>query len=429
MSTRILGKDYEQDSWTNVPKSILALTDRKLHLQKNHPISILRDEIESQFPEFQYSRHNTLDPVVTVAQNFDSLGFPADHVGRSKSDTYYVNKTTVLRTHTSAHQLETFKSATTPGFLISADVYRRDEIDRTHYPVFHQTEGARSWTVHKNLVEEIDAEIASMPPLNIVVQDANPPNHTARNPVQSCHDKLQSEAVARHLKRTIESLAARIFSSAALAAAATSNVKGHEGSVWSREPLQVRWIEAYFPFTSPSWELEVFWDNHWLELCGCGVIQDHLLRGQGKDKIGWAFGLGLERIAMILFGVPDIRLFWSLDDRFTRQFQSGKVVTFQPYSKYPKNTKDLSFWIPAEIKPEDKFQENDFMEVARSVAGDLIEDVKLVDQFTHPKSGRESRCYRINYRSMDRSLSNEEVNGMQAEISEQCQERLRVELR
>lgn len=450
-STRILGKDYPQDSWTNVPKSILALTDRKLHLQKNHPISILRDEIESLFPTGQYSRFNTFEPVVTVAQNFDSLGFPADHIGRSKSDTYYVNQSTVLRTHTSAHQADTFRSCSTPGFLISADVYRRDEIDRTHYPVFHQTEGARSWKTHAHLAEEIDAEIAAMRNLNIVVQDDNPPHHADRNPVQAMHKPEHSEAVVRHLKRTIESIAARIFQTAVLAAknsscesATTTTMMDND---WDR-PLRVRWNEDYFPFTSPSWELEVFWNNQWLELCGCGVIQSQLLHGidskghhqqEQAESIGWAFGLGLDRIAMILFGVPDIRLFWSLDDRFLRQFESGKVVTFQSYSKYPKNTKDLSFWLPRGEEEEDsagtsavsgvRFQENDFMEIARSVAGDLIEDVKLVDSFTHPKSGRESRCYRINYRSMDRSLSNEEVNSMQEEISRESQARLGVELR
>lgn len=431
-ATRILGKDYEQDEWTNVPSSILALTPRKLHLQDNHPISILRKQIESQLSEDQYARYNTYDPVVTTHQNFDSLGFPDDHVGRSKSDTYYVNKDTVLRTHTSAHQVDTFRDCTKPGFLISADVYRRDEIDKSHYPVFHQTEGARSWRVHDGLVAEIDAEIAAMPTLNIVVEDPNPPNHEVRNPVQPGHDKAQSEAVARHLKRTIEGIAAEVFGRAAQAARQAQKTEDGTGNVWApdAQPLRVRWIEAYFPFTSPSWELEVWWDGAWLELCGCGVVTESIMHSSrrqtkdgGEERIAWAFGLGLERIAMILFGIPDIRLFWSLDDRFLSQFASGSVVPFRAYSKYPVNRQDLSFWCPP------TFQENDFMEIVRTEGGDLVESVDRIDEFTHPKTGRRSLCYRITYRSMDRSLSNEEVSDIQARIQRSCKDLLSVEIR
>ena len=73
------------------------------------------------------------------------LGFPPNHPGRSKTDTYYVNASKCLRTHTSAHQVDTFAAAESEGYTISADVYRRDAIDRSHYPVFHQMEGARVW--------------------------------------------------------------------------------------------------------------------------------------------------------------------------------------------------------------------------------------------------------------------------------------------
>jgi phenylalanyl-tRNA synthetase alpha chain len=92
------------------------------------------------------------------------------------------------------------------------------------------------------------------------------------------------------------------------------------------------------------------------------------------DKIGWAFGLGLERIAMILFSIPDIRLFWSSDSRFLSQFPAGKITTFKSYSKYPPCFKDVSFWT-AENEP---LHDNDFCDMVRDVAGDSVEDVKLV---------------------------------------------------
>ena len=90
-----------------------------------------------------YTVYEDFPPIVTKYENFDSLGFPEDHPGRSRSDTYYLNRDHLLRTHTSAHEQQCFTECKTPGYLISADVYRKDEIDRTHYPAFHQLEGAR----------------------------------------------------------------------------------------------------------------------------------------------------------------------------------------------------------------------------------------------------------------------------------------------
>ena len=126
---------------------------------------------------------------------------------------------------------------------------------------------------------------------------------------------------------------------------------------------------------------------------------------------------------MVLFSIPDIRLFWTDDKRFTDQFEEGKVTTFKPYSKYPVCWKDVAFWT------SDEFSENNLCELVRGVGGDLIEEVVLVDEFTNPKTDRTSNCYRINYRSMDRSLTNEEVNEMQEKVRELMPKELGVELR
>lgn len=94
------------------------------------------------------------------------------------------------------------------------------------------------------------------------------------------------------------------------------------------------------------------------------------------NKLGWAFGLGLERIAMVLFSIPDIRLFWSMDPRFRSQFKQGEITTFKPYSKYPACFKDISFWLPGDTTLHD----NDFCDLVRDVAGDIVENVKMVIQ-------------------------------------------------
>lgn len=105
-------------------------------------------------------------------------------------------------------------------------------------------------------------------------------------------------------------------------------------------------------------------------MLGCGVLEQQIVRNAGiGEEVGWAFGLGLERLAMVLFDIPDIRLFWSKDQRFISQFKDGEITKFKPYSKYPGCYKDVSFW-----HGED-FHENNLCEVVRDVAGDLVEQV------------------------------------------------------
>jgi len=177
----------------------------------------------------------------------------------------------------------------------------------------------------------------------------------------------------------------------------------------------------------------VYWQGDWLELLGCGVVKQSLPKNAGlPDKIGWAFGVGLERVAMLLFGVPDIRLFWSLDERFLGQFKGGEVSRFVPFSKFPPCYKDIAFWLPNSSSAaggQVPFHENDMMEIVRNVAGDLAEDVKLIDEFTHPKTGRKSLCFRINYRSLERTLRNDEANSLQQAVKRVLVEEFGAEVR
>jgi phenylalanyl-tRNA synthetase alpha chain len=325
----------------NTPSTILSAIPRRLHLQPDHPLTITRKLIESRFPG--YKTHNDLFPIVTTGQNFDSLGFPLDHVGRSRTDTYYLNKSTVLRTHTSAHQADTFRDNESEGYLVSADVYRRDAIDRSHYPVFHQMEGARTWDRQqaekegKTLAQVIWDDVAKIPEHDVAVEDPSPTFHAERNPLQLAHSPEEAEAIAAHLKRSLEDMVVTIFNAA----------KSASDTATPDEPLKVRWVEAYFPFTSPSWELEVFWQGDWLEVLGSGIVSQPILTNASVPyRIGWAFGLGLERIAMLLYSIPDIRLFWSKDERFLSQFSEQQPIRrFIPFSKHPACFKDVSFWL------------------------------------------------------------------------------------
>lgn len=408
------GKKFKKDEWSNATPRIIELVGRNLHKDPNHPIGILRNLIESRFKGLGYTFYSDFDPVVSVYENFDVLGFPEDHPGRSKSDTYYLDKKTLLRTHTSAHEHECFVNCPTPGYFISGDVYRRDEIDRTHYPAFHQMEGARIWNRkdfenEEKFLQKIQDDINQIPKTEIIVEDTTPPFDAKTNPKQDYMSDKEVDLVSQHLKRTLEVLVNEVFNEAKKSAKLAGSTEEY-----LNEPLKVRWVEAYFPWTAPSWEIEVWWKGEWLECCGCGVVREQVLTNSGiKDTIGWAFGIGLDRIAMLLFGIPDIRLFWTFDERFRSQFKQGVISTFKPYSKYPGSTRDVSFWLPKLEESETtipKLHENDLMEIVRETAGDLTESVKLIDEFVHPKTGKKSQCYRINYQSMDRNVTNEEIN-------------------
>lgn len=351
---------------SNVTPSIEEKIGQGLLLQRGHPINTLKMRIQSYFGD-RYSVFDSLSPHVTTQQCFDDLLVPRDHVSRSPSDTFYVNPEVCLRPHTSAHQTEFLRRGET-NFIVFGDCYRRDEIDASHYPVFHQVEGVRVW-------KQADAGSSAEQRTAFVIED---------------------------LKHTLEGLAKEVFQS----------------------EIVLRWNEDYFPFTHPSLELEVAHEGDWLELLGCGVIRPEILENCGlQNHVGWAFGAGLERLAMRLFNIPDIRLFWSQDPRFLEQFKPDEVTKFEPYSKYPPCLKDMSFWTP------ESFEVNDFYAAVREVAGDLVEKVDLIDQFQHPKTLRHSHCYRITYRSMDRNLVNSEVDQLQEEVRESCSSKLGIELR
>ncbi|ODV60764.1 phenylalanine--tRNA ligase [Ascoidea rubescens DSM 1968] len=422
------GKSYETDDWTNLPSSILKLVGRNLHLNPNHPIGILNSLVKKRFGNMGYTHYDNFKPVVSKFENFDVLGFPEDHPGRSKSDTYYINKDYLLRTHTSAHEYYCFKNCETPGYFITADVYRRDEIDKTHYPGFHQMEGARIWKKDENVIETISKDLENLPTIDIIVEDTPKSYDDKTNPKQEYMSVEEVALVSRHLKRTIEILVNEVFHLGMIASKKNRNNK-------KIEPLKVRWVEAYFPWTAPSWEIEVFWNGEWLECCGCGLVQQQVLINSGKneDTIGWAFGIGLDRIAMLLFGIPDIRLFWSEDDRFLKQFKEGSVNYFKPYSKYPSSKKDISFFINSGKEKgnesERGFHDNDLYEIIREVSQeDLIENVNCIDNFVHP-NGKLSKCFRITYQSMDRTLTNDEVNKIHEKIKQTLAERFDITLR
>ena len=153
---RLLGMSYQTDRMTNITPSIISKLDKKLHHVSDHPLKILKDKIHDYLHSVYRTRWSSpvftmlddISPVVTTHQNFDSLLVPTDHIARSQNDNYYINKDTLLRAHTTAHEIDLLKMGL-DAWVLTGDVYRRDAIDRTHYPVFHQMEGVRVFVKHE----------------------------------------------------------------------------------------------------------------------------------------------------------------------------------------------------------------------------------------------------------------------------------------
>jgi len=327
----------------NVPRNIIQKFGTGLHMMRGHPLCTVKNLIYNLNVMLSFERFDDFPPLVSLQDNFDMLLIPKDHPSRRPSDTYYWDDHHVLRTHTSAHQVPLLISGKR-AFLVTGDVYRKDDIDATHYPIFHQMEGVCIW------------------------ENGGP------------HE------VEANLKSFVNVILGALFKDC--------------------EPI---WKPDYFPFTDPSWEVSIAWKGKELEVMGCGIIHKDVLKNGAVEKgTGWAFGLGLERLAMILYEIPDIRLFWSKDSRFLNQFQVGKVTKFKSFSTQPACYKDIAFWISS------GYEKTSFYELIQNIAGDLVEEVKEIDTFE--KEGRTSKTYRISYRALNRTLENTEVDTLQHRI-------------
>jgi phenylalanyl-tRNA synthetase alpha chain len=322
---------------SNVPQSIKAKIGMNLHNKQNHPIQIVKENIYKYFRQLKthkFEMFDDLPPYVTVENNFDKLLIPKNHPARQPTDTFYVNETTVLRTHTSAHQNELLEKGHR-SFLVTGDVYRKDEIDKSHYPVFTQMEGLH------------------------IVEDG--------------------EDAEAQLKKILSGLVEHLFPN-----------------------CEYRFNDDYFPFTTPSFEIEVKFNDKWLEILGCGVVHRDILDKLNIKQNAWAFGIGQDRCAMILFGIPDIRLFWTTDNRFHDQFKDNNNK-FVPYPILTPIAKDISFWLDnADVQntSENKFtwnKINDFYELVREICGDTIESVALFDERYHDKKNLYSHAYRLTF--------------------------------
>jgi len=304
--------------------------------------------------------------------SFDLFDFPADHPARSKSDTYYVNEKNILRTHTTVmwyyylnneEVKKRIRENKPVGAFSFGKVYRKDEVDRKHMNVFHQIDG---WFLAPKSEKIIDQ---------------------------------------KDLEEALGSIAKAVFG----------------------PDVKYRLNKDTFPYTDPSLEMEVDIDGSWVEVVGCGVVKGSVLEKLGVDSsnyTGWAFGFGLERLAIVSMALPDIRLLWSTDPRVTKQLKLGSK--FIEVSKYPPIVRDISFVVKNDFIP------NDYFDFVRETAPGIVEQVELLDKYENvAKFGQDkiSYAYRITYRSLDRTLTTEEINQIHKKLEEETAKIFKGEIR
>ena len=246
-----------------------TLPGRRRPLGKLHPLTQVTEDIVRAFRKLGFAVAEGPE-IEDEYHCFDALNTPADHPARDAQDTFYVSpvpggadgQSSLLRTHTSSVQIRVMKSQPPPvRILVPGRVYRRDNADATHNPTFHQIEGLY-----------VDR--------NVTVGD---------------------------LKGTVEFVFKELMGS----------------------DVKIRFRPHYFSYTEPSFEIDFTsalvkkMGKDWLEIAGCGMVHPQVFENVGYDPevwSGWAFGFGIERIAMLRYGINDIRLFYENDVRFLKQF-------------------------------------------------------------------------------------------------------------
>jgi phenylalanyl-tRNA synthetase alpha chain len=343
-------------------KRYLSMPD--LSRTSGNPLNEIVERVK-RVPTFANFDVIDIPEIVPAKISFDLFDFPADHPARSTSDTYYVDQEHILRTHDTVFWYyylnhpaiqERIARGESMGALCYGKVYRKDEIDSRHMNVFHQLGG---W---------------------YIAPDSEP---------------VEPE----DLKQALGDIVRAVF--------------GPE--------IGFRINTDNFPYTDPSFELEINVKGtaaegpakgEWLELLGSGMPKKSTLSKLGVEGYhGWAFGFGVERLAITSMELPDIRLLWSLDERIKKQLVLGQP--FKEVSKYPPVVRDISFIVKKGFVP------NNYFDLVRAVAGDLVEEVALVDTYENEAklgAGNVSYAYRITYRSIERTLTSAEVNTLHKEL-------------
>jgi phenylalanyl-tRNA synthetase alpha chain len=367
-------------TYCNIPVSIQSKIGKNLHNLENHPINIVKKVILDYFSSlkgYEFEIFDDINPFVSVEDNFDKLLIPKNHVARSKSDTYYLNENTVLRTHTSAHQNELLAKGHR-NFIVFGDVYRKDEIDRHHYPVFHQMEAIAQINNSNNAKTEL------LNVLNGLVEHLFP---GCEYRVRDHHFPFTDPSFEYDVKYQGEWL--EILGCGVMHKQIVAN-NGLDGTDFMAFGLGVdRLVMKFMEIT----DIRYLWSDHprFLNQFKDGVM----VKFKPFSKLP-------NQIKDISFWIPELKVVDGIDD---------------------ETTKPIKRWL----------EENDFYEIVREVLGDWVESVECFDEFYHPKRKQLSKAFRITYSPMDPDMKDpalftNKCNTLQETLRELVQ-KLDIELR
>ncbi len=299
---------------------------------------------------------------------FDLFNMPEGHPARSSSDTYYVDEKNVLRTHDTVFW---YYYLNHPD--IKKKIANKEILGAICYgKVYRKDEiDAR----HMNVFHQFGGWLLAPDDKKIITPE--------------------------DLKGALSDIAKNVFEA------------------------NFRFYDHQFPYTDPSFEMETEIGGKWIELLGSGIVRKSVLENMGLTGYnGWAFGFGLERLAIASMQLPDIRLLWSEDDRVKKQLKLGHKFT--EVSKYPPVVRDISFIV------KNNFVPNDYFDFVRETAPGIVEEVSLLDKYENAeKFGQDkiSYAYRITYRSLERTLTAEEVDQIHKKLETETAKNLEATIR
>ncbi|XP_055318112.1 probable phenylalanine--tRNA ligase, mitochondrial [Sitodiplosis mosellana] len=376
---------YRTDNWTNINQRLEPFIGANLYKKYNHPLRLTQEEVVTFFKKwFNKNVDDSLD--LPVYKNIGPI--EANESPDKLPNAFYVNRDLILRTHTINQELKCLKMGV-DNFVMILDLHRRCQMNWSHFPIFHRLNVIRSENCG-NLLQRTETQPAEMG--------------------KYLKEEQQAALVEliRHLLGT---------------------------------DVKYRWTDANLATTQPSWMFEIWHRDEWHRISGGGLIRNEIFEKSERPNIaGWEVGIGLDRLAMILYNIFDIRLLWNADHRFLNQFQPQQIseklhaklakstekdalknVLQRPLMKEEdnviknKNTKcemHISYILPQSVDLE-SFPMDELCKFILQNTENAAKTVEVYDTFFNPKLDTYVINIRVEYK-LGRKRTNKEVKSLHA---------------
>lgn len=264
---------YKTDDWTNITSRFEPFVGANLYARRNHPLKLTHEEVTTFFKKW-FNENINNNAELPVYKNLDPI--EPNTSTEKVPNTFYVNKDLMLRSHAINREVKYLKSGV-DNFMLICDLYRQCQMDELHFPAFHRINVFRTINCEKLLR-------------------------------RSKQKETQLAQTASHLKEEYQTVLIEM-------------VKHFLGT-----DAKYRWTDMKSNSTDPSWMFEIYHHDSWHRLSSGGLIKNEIFeRSERANTVGWEIGIGLDRLAMILFNIFDIRLLWNKDPAFLNRFKPQRI--------------------------------------------------------------------------------------------------------